>query len=624
MNYQILTSPIPLLFDPPFVIGLFLLGTAVGLRVLLLLGARRGDLSRLEWGVLCCMVGLGALQYVPFVLSAVRQLNTRGIWIALAVLAVCSLPQLALVVRNIVRACGLLRNVRTAPWQTAAVGIAAVPLLLAFLQAVCPCTDADGMAYHLGGPKRWLQEGTLSYLPSFRHTQTPVGQDMLYLLALGVWSDTAAKLIHFGLGLVAGLGLFAVVRRMAGPAPALLVSLVFVIGLPGFVTLQLMTWAYNEMGVAAQLAAFLIAWHAWLRNDKPGMFRALLLMAGLLITYKITNVLFVVAAALVGAVWRTRSKMPLARTAREALLMVAACVVVPLPWFVRSWWQTGNPVWPLASSFFPTADWNPEAARFFSRHFRLEIWGTGRLGALTDDQRVWLLLGALIVVLVATLVASARLKDPWTRALLLVTGITVASSMWFTGLYLRYFVPLFLPALACAAGAWRAQLGRPAGQWTVVTLLAVSGALYIRTAYPPALTAARTATGIMPREDYLTQMLPYYPIAKKVNAELPAEAVIMTAGGIQQFYFDRPLVYVDNARIRYREWEQYLSDIRRSRVTHVLAAGAFFEPALGLQSDNNYYFFLRRLVSEHGEMLVEQPDRLYVLSRGWSLEESTP
>lgn len=624
MNYQTLTSPIPLLYDPPFVIGFFLLGTAVGLRVLLLLGARRGDLSRLEWGVLCCMVGLGALQYVPFVLSALRQLNTRGIWIALAALAILCLPQLALVARTILRAAGLLRKLRPAVWQTAAVGIAAVPLLVAFLQALCPCTDADGMAYHLGGPKRWLQEGTLSYLPSFRHTQTPVGQDMLYLLALGVWSDTAAKLIHFGLGLVAGLGLYAVVRRMAGPAPALLVSLVFVIGLPGFVTLQLMTWAYNEMGVAAQLAAFLIAWHAWLRNEKPGMFRALLLLAGLLITYKITNVLFVVAAAVVGAVWRTMSKKPPARTAREAILLAAACVVVPLPWFIRSWWQTGNPVWPLASSFFPTADWNPEAARFFSRHFRLEIWGTGRLGALTDDQRVWLLLGALIVVLLATAIAAARTKDSWSRVLLLVTGMTVASSMWFTGLYLRYFVPLFLPALAWAAYALRTQLGRPAGQGAIVALLAVSGALYVHKAYPPALNAARVAVGTMPRDEYLAQMLPYYPIAKKVNAELPLDAVIMTAGGIQQFYFDRPFVYIDNARIRYREWEQYLSDIRRSRVTHVLAAGAFFEPALGLQSGNNYYFFLRRLVSEHGEMLVEQPDRLYVLSRGWTLEEPTP
>jgi len=50
--YHIHASAVPLLQDPPFVLFLTLLGTAIGYRTLKALGAPLGGITRLEKGVL--------------------------------------------------------------------------------------------------------------------------------------------------------------------------------------------------------------------------------------------------------------------------------------------------------------------------------------------------------------------------------------------------------------------------------------------------------------------------------------------------------------------------------------------------------------------------------------------
>ena len=65
MPYHVPTSAVPLLRDPPFVVGLLLLGTAIGSRLLRSARLSLAEVSALERGLLSVALGVGLLQYLP-------------------------------------------------------------------------------------------------------------------------------------------------------------------------------------------------------------------------------------------------------------------------------------------------------------------------------------------------------------------------------------------------------------------------------------------------------------------------------------------------------------------------------------------------------------------------------
>ncbi len=75
--------------------------------------------------------------------------------------------------------------------------VGALALLLALFQAFTPPWDYDGLAYHLQGPKMFLEAGKILPIPENWFTFYPFTWEMIYLLGMGLGSDIFARLIHF-------------------------------------------------------------------------------------------------------------------------------------------------------------------------------------------------------------------------------------------------------------------------------------------------------------------------------------------------------------------------------------------------------------------------------------------
>src|SRR5262245_26482117 len=93
MAYQVPTSAIPLLRDPPFVAYLFWLGAAIGWRTLRLLKVGLDGVEKLERGVLAVALGMGFLQFLPWALGMAGLfagqpiLTPSAVWLGLLVLS---------------------------------------------------------------------------------------------------------------------------------------------------------------------------------------------------------------------------------------------------------------------------------------------------------------------------------------------------------------------------------------------------------------------------------------------------------------------------------------------------------------------------------------------------------
>jgi hypothetical protein len=230
--------------------------------------------------------------------------------------------------------------------------VAAVTLL----GALAPEAEYDALWFHLYFPRLALETGHLVDVPTEYVSLYPMGWGLWYGWGLAFGGDTVAKLQHWIMlpviaGMVVTLG-----RRMMPRLPA--ATAVF-----AWVTIPLVVWsattAYIDLGQTLHVTC---AVYALLRYRDDGHLRWIALGGLQLGAAMAAKHLALVAGLLLGAwvvvvAWRRTASLP--ATARAALLFGAVALLLPLPWYVRAWLASGNPVHPELFSIFgsPAERW---------------------------------------------------------------------------------------------------------------------------------------------------------------------------------------------------------------------------------------------------------------------------
>src|SRR4051812_34263338 len=358
----LVTTGTPIIWVSGFLLAFIWLSLAVGRRCMLLLGAEGG--SSPERGIVALALGAGALQFVPILLGAAGALSVRSILIALALLT-------ALVHRDLIRvATRVLVPLRTRPKvdrQFSLWLLALLPgLVAAGLLALTPALDADGLGYHLTVPKRWLASGHLGYLPTYPNSNMPMGVEMLFTIALAICGDSAAKLLHFALGVSGAVGLYLAGLRISGRTLAATAVVIFLFGPVGVA--NLLGWAYLEGATSFASIAATLAWIIWFQDRRSGWLRCAFALAGVGVSFKITAGLFPVALSALTFTrwWNDKREAALAGKgpiAQLPWLSLAALSILPVtPWLARSAIVTHNPFFPLFAHILPSRDFSAEQA----------------------------------------------------------------------------------------------------------------------------------------------------------------------------------------------------------------------------------------------------------------------
>lgn len=583
MTNRISTSAFPLLQDPFFVLCLVLLWAGVGRRVLQWLRAPGANVSALERGVLACGLGSGLTQYLAFGLGAVGLLSSRAVGIGLLVLFALFATDMLAVLRGIVQA---VQRRKTAPpqvWLQLGLVALAVPVLIGLLVALCPPVDSDTQSYHLNAAKRWLEAGRLVALPTLTPTYWPMGVQMQYTLALAVWSDTAAQLIHFALGLLATLTVFTLGRRLANETVGFLAAYGFLIAVPkGYLFSLLMSLgATVDLGVTFQFLCALLAWFLWRQTRGAGWLWSAALCAGFAASFKLTGVFVGVVLAALTLFERRGEGQAFGKAARGAIAFFAVSVLPLLPWLARSAVLTGNLVYPMFGSVIPTRDWTPGFGVAFDHWYKFYNWGwTHPEWSLEKRRKLCLMAMAALVGGTTLLGALWRNRDA--RVLLTLVGALGFGCLWTTGLYLRYMLPL-LPLVYLLLLLPFARLLDSAGWMRFLVPVAVLGSslLFVKEIRGRLHGAVSAVTSRSGREAYL-QSVPLMPLWNALNALPPDHANVLLGGFYPAFsltgglsYYSARYCYVTDAclqaRLRLDTWEHFVADVRREHIGYLLA-----------------------------------------------------
>lgn len=485
-------------------------------------------------------VGYAFLALLVFVLGYAHAFH-RSVLVAVALVgAALALPFLP----------GELRSVRAA-WRDAgtlrrpliAIGLL---LLLDVVLASAPPTSGDAIAYHLSAPKEWLHSGRIFPVWWDWNTFQPFSTELHQALGQALWNGRAAMVVTALLGAFSVCCVYGLTRELAGRSAAVVAALVWV-------AQGMFVWESTGGFVELVLAGFvaLAAWHLAVLRRSGRINDALWagLAAGVAAGTKYHGLIFVGAFALVVVLVTHGRRGP-------ALALFAAGAAVALPWYVRNWIVTGNPLYPFAAGVFggkyldagSRYDLNQSLSGyglpgiwrlpFFPLEFLLH---TGRY------ERGYSFSPALFVLAPVGIVIGGR------TARLLGLGILVYLVVWWETMhqitrYLLLVLP-FAAVLAGAAAVWlwqrhaRAVLAAVA-LVTVVPFAAIAG-LFTWRIGPGAVGAQSTSA-------FVQKQTGTYDAFRWLDRNLPPRGRVLI--GIRDAYWlDRPYAVFDVPLFNFRQ-----------------------------------------------------------------------
>jgi hypothetical protein len=594
---------------------------ALGRRALRVLRIGREVFSSWERGLLSATFGIGLLQFLPLTLGLLHVMTPANVRIAFAVLALLLARDLWGVAKQLLQALKRLRldMVPKAAWPWVAACAALFAVLL--VRCVVFRSGGDDDGYHLAAPKRWLQSGGIDYLPTYTHTNASFGFEMSYIIALSLGDVVSAKMLHYVAGVLSLLGMVLCGRRLGSALAGLTAGSLIMVATPVFDLQPLFGVALVDFAASLTTLASLLCFLAWREERQGVLLTCLALCVGFTGAFKFTAlaVVFVWVPIIVidergkGASW--------ARCSSTIVRFGALAALPVLPWFLKNFLATGNPVYPMFASIVPTRDWSAEHAQVFSRYVRLYSWGIAQGANLSEAKRKLLIVAAQLVIAVGGGVAVVLVRRHVLRAMLGFAVVYIIISLQLTGLIFRYWLPATMFALlALALWSTESWSSKPWRYWPATGLLAIACVQAVAyqgvSAFP---SNVKIALGLRSFSDEYPND-PFWKVWHFINSQTAPGDKVLAAGMYNSvgassfggFWSDRMFYTTDShlqAALRLDTWPSFVASLKSLGVTHVMLYSKETLPrrqGFDFLAGRNEYPFSRRLADQYGEKLYEE------------------
>lgn len=557
--------------------AIFWLAWGLGLAILGLL--RIGTAEPLEEAILAAGLGCGTLPVLTLALGSVGLYRPSGFVLFFALLGVVALAGTLRRFRSLAAALGSWRFARrdSAAWVLLGAAVAV------WVTALSPMVFYDTLVYHFAVPNLYLLRGGVERLPGLVYSNFPLHAEMLYLLALQLGGPRLAGLMNLGFAALTAAALAALVRRLANPAAGRAAAALFLLAPP-----VLLTARFGTVEVLLALSFTFEVWclQRWRDGAGPGWAAAAGLFAGWCFATKYAGGLFALLPPLVFFAEDTARTGR--RVVRAALLFAPCAAAAALPWLLKNFVFTGNPVYPAFYGVFGGKDWSAArgaalltdahaawlVATSFLDFARLPadlVLHPERFGAAAASAWVWpVTLAAVMVALGAPRARAGVRLSAILAGYLLIWG----ASFWLAR--------LLIPAMAIGAALVALALHRLLPERRTARCLFLA-ALAVWTAAAlmldaPTRDALAPALGLQATDDYLAGMIASHPAVRFINDRLPPEARVLVIGESRVAHLRRDHVHgsaLDPAPLaalvgEARDADGIEAALTRAGITHLL------------------------------------------------------
>jgi len=482
-----------------------------------------------------------------------------------------------------------------------------------------PPISRDALVHHLAVPKLWIRHGGFYEIPWADFSFYPMYINLLYMVCLYLKNDIAPKFIHLAFGLGTGWLIFLYLKQKIDRNWGLLGMVIF-ITTP--VVIWLCTSAYIDLGMTFFTTGSVLAFVKWRDSEykKFIWFLTSSISMGIAVGSKYNALIawFIMNMMLMfGFVRDTRQQT---KVFGYGILFFLITAVVASPWYLKNYFQTGNPFYPLFNKFFQSLHHQPVQSiihtQFVEKTSQLSFfkmreamygetfWETLlipiRMFFQGKDNSYQYFQGVLNPVLIIfspfILLNKKYVKDKFIFVIFSVLFIIMA--YFLTAKQVRYILPV-LPFLAIIAVIGIKDLMDGLGDGTstsflrirlndgsisrmvifaTVAILLLSNLFYLKNRMDiikpfPYLFGKET------KDAFLKRHLLHYDAVKYVNATLPEDAVIFTMFlGRRGYYLDKnyknePSFGMNTLKLMIKSSsssEKFVKYIQSLNITHIM------------------------------------------------------
>lgn len=404
-------------------------------------------------------------------------------------------------------------------------------LLINLVGALGPELGFDALWYHLTLPKIYLASHKITFIPGnlLYYNAMPKLVEMVYVPALVLGGETAAKTVHFIFGVLSAIALFNLARRYLKVKESLLVTMIFYTTL--VVGWQSIT-AYVDLGrTFFEILAF-DYFLRWYEKEKRGDLIESAIFLGLAIATKLLAFgSLPIYLILIFLLHRKNLRNLFGFSFQYSVFSL----LIPLPWFVISFIHTGNPVYPL---FAGILDSSHKITAFNLWGFIKDFWD---LFLRTADP-----LSPLILIFLPLL--GIFWKKTGKTGKIVVTYCLLAYISWYfiprTGGG-RFFLP-YLPAFALVCGFIYEKVGKTLKKPLLIFIIIITFINIIvrggaNSKYLPVIFGKQT------KADFLTRNLnfnfgDFFDVDGFFKKNIEQNDLVLVSGIHNLFYLDFPFV----------------------------------------------------------------------------------
>ena len=472
----------------------------------------------------------------------------------------------------------------------------------------------DAISYHLAGPKRYLTEGRIYYIPDDHHTNFPFTWQMIYMTMLSLGSISGAKLCHWICLVFLCLSMLTFAHRhfpdkrpMGGIAALVLAStpMLFWEATTAYIDLSTMLFVwlsiYALTNATTRIENKLSV--PWLVISAFCMGFALGTKATVLVFWGMSLLGIVFWHKIVHKTWAKES-IP------HAIIWGGIALAIGLPWYLKSFLYTGDPVYPFGFNLFHGHYWNAQATLEYTTEqgkfgmgkdplsALLAPWhvtnetlylteytqSTGRRFIFTEYTILGLSPVYLGILFVLPLLISLK-KIPQSLVSLLLFSLGVGATWFFQMQQTRYLLPA-LPELAIVAAWVMGETGKIARSACYTLLASITvWTLYIggtQITLPATYTLKQTTSEYIKNDLSIGK---YLSCCLWINENTPKNAKVALFDDTRGFYLDRPYIWAQPNHAPglipwdiYKDVDDWLLDFKKRGYTTLLFARPVANP----------------------------------------------
>jgi heme/copper-type cytochrome/quinol oxidase subunit 4 len=254
---------------------------------------------------------------------------------------------------------------------------------LGVIGAFTPPIAQDALVYHLVVPKAYIAANAPVQLPYNMFSYFPAAMEMLFLYGLLLGNSSIATLFHSGFALMTLLALVVLAQECSLPRRATLLACLAVLSVPTF--WMEMGWAYVDLTVTFLVTLTLVLVLRYRRDYRTTSARYWLVMLGFslgaVLSVKLTAlavIAFTTLLCLIILAEKKEKAWPIVLETLALPLMVA--LLTSSLWFLRNYYFTGNPCYPLLLNLFPNdlPGWDTTRANQYLLYIHLSFGGVDK------------------------------------------------------------------------------------------------------------------------------------------------------------------------------------------------------------------------------------------------------